>query len=158
MYEACLYDAAWVLVKAILEAQNTEGSIIKKILPKICYDYFGASGWCALNRAGDRGFSNYGIWRYGRINDGSVILQFFVDPQQEQMTESGELDLITFLKKNDQIKQLGLTVESCDPNVDGPWGCARRAGTDCADCRGAPSAAMRSSRDGHVGDRRSAHL
>lgn len=52
-----------------------------------------------------------------KINDGSVILQFFVDPQQEQMTESGELDLITFLKKNDQIKQLGLTVESCDPNT-----------------------------------------
>ena len=52
-----------------------------------------------------------------KINDGSVILQFFVDPQQEQMAESGELDLIMFLKKNDQIKQLGLTVESCDPNT-----------------------------------------
>ena len=52
-----------------------------------------------------------------KINDGSVILQFFIDPEQEQITETGQLDTLEFLKKNDQIKQLGLTVESCDPNT-----------------------------------------
>lgn len=53
-----------------------------------------------------------------RLNDGSLTLEVFLDLERERtMTGSGEyaLNLLDFLKKNDQIKQLGLTAESCEP-------------------------------------------
>ena len=53
-----------------------------------------------------------------KLNAGWLILEFFLDAQQEGMTNAGDynLDVLSFLRKSDQIKQLGLTVESCDPN------------------------------------------
>jgi len=54
-----------------------------------------------------------------KFNDGSLSREFFLDPeQQETMTGAGQhtLNLAAFLKQNDQIKQLGLTIKSCDPN------------------------------------------
>lgn len=71
-YSACTYDAAWALVKSVLETQSTETKVVKTVLPKICYDMWGASGWCALNAAGDRAISNYQIWGYGRKDEGPV--------------------------------------------------------------------------------------
>jgi len=53
-----------------------------------------------------------------KLNTGGLILEFFLDAQQEGMVNAGDynLDVLSFLRKSDQIKQLGLTVESCDPN------------------------------------------
>jgi len=53
-----------------------------------------------------------------KLNAGWLILEFFLDAQQEGMVNAGEynLDVLSFLRKSDQIKQLGLTVESCDPD------------------------------------------
>jgi len=65
LYSACLYDAAWAIAKAILEAQSTDTRAVISILPRICYDLWGASGWCRLNADGDRYSSNYDIWGYG---------------------------------------------------------------------------------------------
>jgi len=50
-----------------------------------------------------------------RLNDGSLVLEFFLDPQAEGMTTARQytLTLVDFLRKSDWIKQLGLTVESC---------------------------------------------
>ncbi len=55
----------------------------------------------------------------GQLNDGSLVPEFFLDPEQQGLTEAGEytLDVPTFLKKSKKIKELGLTVESCDPNT-----------------------------------------
>jgi len=64
LYSACLYDAAWAIAKAILEAQSTDTRAVISILPRICYDLWGASGWCRLNADGDRYSSNYDIWGY----------------------------------------------------------------------------------------------
>lgn len=53
-----------------------------------------------------------------KLNDGSLILEFFLDPgQTETIASPGEytLPLLTFLRQSDQIKKLGLTVESCEP-------------------------------------------
>jgi hypothetical protein len=52
-----------------------------------------------------------------KFNAGWLTLEFFLDAQQEGMVHAGEynLDVLSFLRKSDQIKQLGLTVESCEP-------------------------------------------
>lgn len=54
-----------------------------------------------------------------QLNDGSLVLEFFLDPEQEAMTGSGghNLNVLNFLKKSDKIRQLGLTVESCEPET-----------------------------------------
>jgi len=54
-----------------------------------------------------------------QLNDGSLVPEFFLDPEQQGLTEAGEhtLDVLTFLKKSEKIRELGLTVESCDPNT-----------------------------------------
>jgi len=52
-----------------------------------------------------------------KLKEGSLVLEFFLDPEQEQaMISPKELSVITFLKQSDKIRQLGLTVKSCDPN------------------------------------------
>ncbi len=53
-----------------------------------------------------------------KLKDGSLVLEFFLDPgQTETIASPGEytLPLLTFLRQSDQIKKLGLTVESCEP-------------------------------------------
>lgn len=53
-----------------------------------------------------------------RLNNGSLVLEFFLDPQAEGMTAAREytVTVVDFLKKSDLIKKLGLTVESCQPD------------------------------------------
>lgn len=54
-----------------------------------------------------------------KLRDGSLILKFFLDAGQEGMDNPDKypLDVLNFLRKSDQIKQLGLTVESCQPET-----------------------------------------
>jgi len=53
-----------------------------------------------------------------KLKEGSLVFEFFLDPEQEPaMVGPDKLDVVTFLKQSDQIKQLGLTVKSCDPNT-----------------------------------------
>lgn len=61
-YACFLYDSIWIVAKAIIEAATTDTEVIKEILPQVAASYFGASGWCALNEAGDRAGGNYYIW------------------------------------------------------------------------------------------------
>jgi hypothetical protein len=53
-----------------------------------------------------------------KLNDGSIVLNFFLDPDQaEAIGTPGEhtLNVLNFLRQSDQIRKLGLTVESCEP-------------------------------------------
>jgi len=54
-----------------------------------------------------------------KLNDGSLVFEFFLDAGLEGMVGPGlhYLNIPNFLKKSDQIRQLGLTVESCRPEV-----------------------------------------
>ncbi|UCE99020.1 MAG: hypothetical protein JSV82_07510 [Planctomycetota bacterium] len=54
-----------------------------------------------------------------KLNDGSLILEFFLDADLEGMVNPGEyhLSALNFLRKSDQIRQLGLTIESCLPET-----------------------------------------
>jgi hypothetical protein len=53
-----------------------------------------------------------------RLHNGSLVLEFFLDPQAEGMTAAREytVTVVDFLRKSDAIKELGLTVESCQPD------------------------------------------
>jgi hypothetical protein len=50
---------------------------------------------------------------------GELPLDLFVSPEEEGWTEVGvrTFDVLDFLKQSDEIRQLGLTVESCEPRT-----------------------------------------
>lgn len=50
-------------------------------------------------------------------NKGQLEAELYVAPEQEGLTEPGArpFDVLSFLKDSDEIRQLGLTVESCEP-------------------------------------------
>lgn len=52
-----------------------------------------------------------------RLHDGSLVLEFYLDAQGQAITGFGEhpLDVVSFLKQTDRIKELGLTVVSTQP-------------------------------------------
>ncbi|MHC4158007.1 MAG: hypothetical protein ACYSSO_02920 [Planctomycetota bacterium] len=54
-----------------------------------------------------------------KLNEGTLIFEFFLDAETEGMVTPGEhhLSVLSFLKKSDQIRQRGLTVESCHPGT-----------------------------------------
>lgn len=55
-----------------------------------------------------------------KLNDGSLALDFFLDPVREEMTTTGShtLTVLDFVKRSDEIKALGgLTVEDCEPEI-----------------------------------------
>jgi hypothetical protein len=55
-----------------------------------------------------------------KLNDGSLALDFFLDPVREGMTTAGPhtLTVLDFIKGSDKIKELsGLTVEACEPEI-----------------------------------------
>jgi len=64
VYGAYQYDIAWVFAKAVLETQSAKGIYVKPLIPQICYDMYGAGGWCRLNEYGDRYRLSYNIWGY----------------------------------------------------------------------------------------------
>ncbi len=53
-----------------------------------------------------------------KLNDGTLVFEFFLNPDQERMTAGRQyiLNTVDFLKENDQIKRLGLAVRSCEPD------------------------------------------
>ncbi|MCJ7779170.1 MAG: hypothetical protein MUP16_12775 [Sedimentisphaerales bacterium] len=55
-----------------------------------------------------------------KLKDGSLVFEFSLDPEQtEAIAGPGEyaINVLTFLRQSDQIKKLGLTVESCEPKT-----------------------------------------
>ena len=52
-------------------------------------------------------------------NTGEFDGVLFLDPAREDLVEEGTypLDMLSFLRRNDTIRQLGLTVEDCDPKT-----------------------------------------
>lgn len=52
-----------------------------------------------------------------KLKDRLPSFEFFLDPEQEGMVEPNEypLDVQSFLRRSDQIRQFGVTVESCKP-------------------------------------------
>lgn len=53
-----------------------------------------------------------------KLRTGSLQLDFFLDAEQEGMDKPDKypLDVLNLLRKSDQIQELGLTVQSCEPD------------------------------------------
>jgi branched-chain amino acid transport system substrate-binding protein len=71
-YPGCLYDICWIYAKAILEASTSETEGVKSILEDVSTQYYGVTGWCNLNDAGDRHPLDYDVWKFDGT-DGWVL-------------------------------------------------------------------------------------
>ncbi len=52
-----------------------------------------------------------------KLTEGSIILEFLLDLEHQGMTVAGQhtLNILDFLRESDLVKQLGLSVDSCQP-------------------------------------------
>ena len=65
------YDALWVATLACLAAGDADDAAsLKKALVRTANSYYGATGWTALNEAGDRAFGDYEFWAIEKVNEG----------------------------------------------------------------------------------------
>jgi hypothetical protein len=64
IYQAYLYDAAFVLGKTIIETGSHNATKVAAALPGVCENTYGVSGWCKLNEYGDRAPPPFDIWYY----------------------------------------------------------------------------------------------
>ncbi|NOZ88672.1 MAG: ABC transporter substrate-binding protein [Crenarchaeota archaeon] len=61
-YALAAYDAAWVVTLSLLATQKYDATAVKNILADVAYNYFGATGWIVLDKAGDRAFADYNLY------------------------------------------------------------------------------------------------
>jgi branched-chain amino acid transport system substrate-binding protein len=59
-----IYDSAWVLAKSILETGSVDATRVTEVLPSVCENHYGVTGWCRLNEYGDRAPPPFDIWYY----------------------------------------------------------------------------------------------
>ncbi|MDQ1280984.1 MAG: Peripla 6 protein [Thermoproteota archaeon] len=57
------YDSLWAVAKCIGMTQQYTGAAINKVFGAVSNMTFGASGWTALNRFGDRTIGDYQFWQ-----------------------------------------------------------------------------------------------
>ncbi|MEM2094173.1 MAG: ABC transporter substrate-binding protein [Candidatus Bathyarchaeia archaeon] len=69
VFTANLYDAIFLAGWSIVRVGSTSGEAIKSVLPDVAKKYYGASGWCIFDEAGDKMFQDYSIWTV-RLEDG----------------------------------------------------------------------------------------
>ncbi len=70
-YAYAAYDAMWVLAYALLTVNKYDSDAVRKIMPNVTNDYFGASGRVLLNAAGDRASADYDLWVIYKKADGT---------------------------------------------------------------------------------------
>jgi branched-chain amino acid transport system substrate-binding protein len=80
-YSACQIDIAWAIAMSVLETRPSSSSLygatdVIEVIPDVASRYFGYSGWCLLNEAGDRYASNYDIWGYGYVDGEPSIIRY----------------------------------------------------------------------------------
>ncbi|MDD5326570.1 MAG: hypothetical protein PHY02_02005 [Phycisphaerae bacterium] len=98
---------------------NININITKSANPDLWVSFSNASS-VPINKIALRGPASKVADVKRRLNDGSLVLKFFLGPEQTEIIASpGEhnLNMLTFLRQSDQIKQLGLTVQSCEPET-----------------------------------------
>jgi hypothetical protein len=71
----------------------------------------------AINKLTLRGSASILTTLQRQINNGSLTLEFFLEPEIQQITEPGThtLTVIDLLRKSDLIRQRALTVSACEP-------------------------------------------
>ncbi len=66
------YDAAWLYVLTLLEADSLKRSVLAETMPLVGAGYRGATGFIQLDEAGDRVNACYDVWGYVVVDGVSV--------------------------------------------------------------------------------------
>jgi hypothetical protein len=90
VFRVYLYDAAWVVAKSILETGSYDTEKVVAVLPSLCDDFHGVSGWCRLNEYGDRVPPPYDVCYYapgiGKLSENYIAGTY--NPNAKEMTWS----------------------------------------------------------------------
>ena len=62
VFSEYIYDAVFLVGRAIVAAGKYDGAAIAQWLPKVGANYFGLTGWCIFDENGDRPSQGYAIW------------------------------------------------------------------------------------------------
>lgn len=112
----------WVFADLALDEEltvsNGKLSVAKSVNPSLWVNFSGQPT-VALKKITLKGSARKISDVRQRINDGRFVPEFYFDPEHEKMTATVEypLKVAEFLKGADKIVQLGLTVQSADPNI-----------------------------------------
>lgn len=71
--EAARYDACWIMAQSVIQANSTHPLKVKEALPIVCESYKGVLGDCSLNLYGDRKKTDYRIYEWTTLDDGSQL-------------------------------------------------------------------------------------
>ena len=80
-YMACNADISWIIAQAVLETRPSMSSHFSaldviEVIPDVADRYYGYTGWCRLNEAGDRFTRDFDIWGYGYIDGEPSIKKY----------------------------------------------------------------------------------
>jgi hypothetical protein len=75
-YDGCTFDISLILAQAVYEIQSTNVLNIIEVIPDIAGDFYGITGWCELDSAGDRKYTYYEIGGFGYDNGEPGFLSF----------------------------------------------------------------------------------
>lgn len=68
-YGAYSYDLNTIIMPvSFFQTQSIKGVDHQKIAAQVCYQTFGAGGWCRLNQYGDRSPPPFDIWGFGLVD------------------------------------------------------------------------------------------
>ncbi|MCS7095373.1 MAG: ABC transporter substrate-binding protein, partial [Thaumarchaeota archaeon] len=68
-YAYAAYDQLWAYTLALLQVGRVDADLIRRVLPSVARNYYGAVGPMILNAAGDLAGADYGIWVVSRVGD-----------------------------------------------------------------------------------------
>ena len=75
-FDGACYDAAWCLALTILETGSTDAMRVKEMLPEVSSRYYGVTGNCGLNSAGDREPGIYEILGYANVDGEDTTIKY----------------------------------------------------------------------------------
>jgi len=108
----------WVFADRALDTEYSLGNVMISISRSVSHNLwisFDDEVSVSINNVNVRGPASKISRLERQVNEGSFALEFFLNP--EQVPSTGKLDVKAFLSQNKQIKELGLTVESCRPQI-----------------------------------------
>ena len=110
----------WVWTDLALDedftAYNVSVDVAKSTNPQLWVS-FGGESTVALKKVVLRGPVSRIADVRRKLNDGSLVPEFFLNPEEEGISSARQyvLNVADFLRRSEQMKQLGLTVKSCEP-------------------------------------------
>jgi ABC-type branched-subunit amino acid transport system substrate-binding protein len=76
IWEGATYDAIWCMVLSVLQSGSADPMKVKEVLPEVATKYYGVTGGCTLNSAGDRVPHIYDIWGFAQIEDEHTYIKY----------------------------------------------------------------------------------